>query len=120
MPNLNIAIGQSKYTINCDAGEEEKVLNLAARLNERVNNLSLAMRGADEKTVLMLCALMAEEESDSARNQQNSVETSKVEKISTPKTDDENIKKIVEEKLIEQIESTIELVSKLAKKIDSL
>ena len=62
MSILSLAIGKSKYTVDCVDGEEDKIINLSKKLNERVNNLSLAIRTADEKTILMLCALTAEEE----------------------------------------------------------
>ena len=62
MPIINLAIGKSKYTINCDVGDEDKIIALAERLNQRVNRMSLVVRTADEKTILMLCALTIEEE----------------------------------------------------------
>lgn len=62
MPVISISVGKSRYQIDCPVGEEEKIQKLAAKMNERVNNLSLVIRNADEKTVLMLCGLMAEEE----------------------------------------------------------
>ena len=68
MSILSLAIGKSKYTVDCIDGEEDKIINLSKKLNERVNNLSLAIRTADEKTILMLCALTAEEELETAKN----------------------------------------------------
>ncbi|MFT6332564.1 MAG: cell division protein ZapA (FtsZ GTPase activity inhibitor) [Lentimonas sp.] len=65
MAILNLAIGKSKYSIECPVEEQEKILNLAHKLNERVNKLSLNIRNADEKTILMLCALMIQDESES-------------------------------------------------------
>lgn len=62
MPVISISIGKSRYQIDCPIGEEEKIQKLAAKMNERVNNLSLVIRNADEKTILMLCGLTAEEE----------------------------------------------------------
>lgn len=68
MATLNLAIGKSKYTINCDEAEHEKVVGLAHKVNEKVNKLSLELRGVDEKTILMLSALMMQEELDNASN----------------------------------------------------
>lgn len=57
-----IAIGKSIYEIACKAGEEESLQKLAAKLNTRVNNLSLQLKGLDEKTLLVITALLLEEE----------------------------------------------------------
>ncbi len=62
MSSLEIYVGKSKYTINCQDGEKEKLRNLSDKLNKRVNELSLKIRGADEKTILMLSAITIEEE----------------------------------------------------------
>jgi cell division protein ZapA (FtsZ GTPase activity inhibitor) len=67
MPIVNLSIGKSKYEIDCKEGEEEKIYKLAAKLNERVNHLSIAIRGADEKTILMLSAIIIEEELETIR-----------------------------------------------------
>lgn len=62
MSLLELYVGKSRYTIDCQENEKEKIITLASKLNERVNKLSLQMRDADEKTILMLCAVMMEEE----------------------------------------------------------
>lgn len=67
MPSLELYIGRSKYTVDCEDSQKEKITSLARRLNERVNKLSLKIRGADEKTILMLCAINIEEELESAK-----------------------------------------------------
>lgn len=105
MPVLNIAIGKTKYTIDCDDGEENKVLDLANKLNEKVNNLSLVLRGADEKTILMLCALDIQDELESFKNN---------------KSNSKEIDNSVEEKLVEEIGRISETVLKLANKIENL
>lgn len=110
MPVLNLAIGKSKYVINCEAGEEEKVLDLAARLNERVNNMSLSLRGADEKTILMLSALAIEDELEIAKH-------GEVKPKPAPKKD---VDKIVEEKVIEEISEVTTRIINLTKKIEEL
>ena len=60
--NIEIPIGKSRYKINCEEGQKEKLLRLAERLNKRVNSLSLEMKNVDEKTLLAISALMIEEE----------------------------------------------------------
>lgn len=68
MSVISVCIGKTKYQIDCEAGEEEKIETLANRLNERVNRLSLAIRNADEKTILMFCGVMLEEELEAAKS----------------------------------------------------
>jgi cell division protein ZapA (FtsZ GTPase activity inhibitor) len=117
MPILNLAIGKSKYTIDCQEGEEDKIINLAKKLNERVNNLSLAIRMADEKTILMLCALMAEEELDSAKSHQGMFEKKPIEeKPPEPQISEEDLENAV----AMQIENTADYIFKLVKKVESL
>ncbi len=59
---IELPIGKSNYKITCNESEKEKLLQLAEKLNHRVNNLSLSLKNADEKTLLVITALMLEEE----------------------------------------------------------
>lgn len=115
MPLLNLAIGKSKYVINCEKGEEDKVLELAAKLNERVNNMSLSLRGADEKTILMLSALAIEDELEAVKN--GDVNSKPIPKKEVDKKD---VDKIVEEKVIAEIGEVTERIINLTKKIEEL
>ena len=67
MSSLEIYIGKSKYTIDCEESQRARIISLASRLNEKVNNMSLNMRGVDEKTILMLAAITIEEELDNLK-----------------------------------------------------
>jgi cell division protein ZapA (FtsZ GTPase activity inhibitor) len=62
MAVIDISIGKSKYKIDCPQSQQDSLVSLAHQLNERVNNLALSMRSADEKTLLVICALTIEEE----------------------------------------------------------
>ena len=62
MAEVEIAIGKSKYMIGCQESDKEKLMKTASKLNERVNRLSFSFRNIDEKTILVLSALMIEEE----------------------------------------------------------
>lgn len=68
MSALELCIGKSKYVIQCQEDEKEKITELAAKVNAKVNDLSLQMRGADEKTTLVLSLIMAEAELEEFRN----------------------------------------------------
>lgn len=67
MALLELCIGKSKYTIDCEESERLKITTLASRVNERVNNLNLKMHSVNEKTILMLCAVMIEEDLEAAK-----------------------------------------------------
>ena len=131
MPILNIAIGKSKYAINCDDGEEDKIIALAEKLNKRVNKMSLVARAADEKTILMLCALTIEEELESANNSdgifakkdfENNFDNNEAKILN--QNLDENKYQISQEELEHsvamQIETTANYIQKLTKKIENL
>ena len=62
MTIIDISIGKSKYKIGCPEPQEPKLISLASKVNERVNNLSFLMRGAEEKMLLVLCAIAIEDE----------------------------------------------------------
>lgn len=113
MSIISLAIGKSKYQIDCAAGEEEKIQKLAAKLNERVNNLSLNLRGADEKTILMLCAITIIDETENLKK--------KIDKNYKGEDEDEKAKLIDEEELYssiaENMENIADYIEKLANKI---
>jgi cell division protein ZapA (FtsZ GTPase activity inhibitor) len=60
---VELKIGQSTYKLSCAENEKEKLLQLAEKLNQRVNNISLSLKNSDEKTLLVVAAIMALEES---------------------------------------------------------
>lgn len=92
MAALELYIGKSKYIIDCAEDEKEKIIKLASKLNERVNNLSLKMRGGDEKTILMLSSIMAEAELETLKTSSNpSNQGSAVENTNESNQDLENI-----------------------------
>jgi cell division protein ZapA len=119
MPILNIAIGKSKYSIDCSEGEEDKIINLAKKLNERVNDLSLATRSADEKTILMLCALIVQEELEDVKNDKGIVDKKEIEVVEQQQISQEELESAIEEQLAMQIENTADYIQSLVRKIDN-
>ena len=69
---IELPIGKSRYKINCLESEKEKLFHLAEKLNRRVNNLALSLKNADEKTLLVISALMMEEELEHADDHHDS------------------------------------------------
>ena len=75
---IELPIGRSRYKITCEEGEEKKLLRLAEKLNQRINNLSLSLRNADEKTLLAIAAMSMEEELENHGDHDNEEETHKL------------------------------------------
>ncbi len=76
MAEVEIAIGRSKYKIQCQESEKAKLLATAEKLNERVNNLSFSFRNIDEKTLLVISALTLEEELESVSGNKKNIQSS--------------------------------------------
>ena len=120
MPILNLSIGKSKYAVDCAEGEEDKIISLAAKLNERVNHLSLAARNADEKTILMLCALTIEEELDSAKNDGSLIKKPAAKKDPEPSNEPQISEEDLDNVVAAQIENTAEYIKNLVSKVSGL
>lgn len=58
MSVIEIVIGQSKYKIECEADQKAELVKLAAQLNSKVNEISRSLPSIDEKTILVISALM--------------------------------------------------------------
>lgn len=110
MSIIEISIGKSKYKIQCPEEESEKLLRLAERLDERVNNLAINLKNVDEKTLLVIAALMAEDDSESANT---SVAANN--NLAQEKINDEDMYIAI----AENIENVAEYIEKLAKKIEN-
>jgi cell division protein ZapA (FtsZ GTPase activity inhibitor) len=120
MPILNLFIGKSKYSVDCSSEEEAKVIELAKKLNERVNNLSLAIRNVDEKTILMLCALIIEGELEDLKNDKGIVDKKEPEEVFNSHVSEEDLEKAIKEQVAMQIENTADYIQSLVKKINNL
>lgn len=107
---IEIPIGKSLYKISCQKGEEEKLLQVAHKLNQRINNLSLQLKNADEKTLLVISSLMIQEELDRKKEKDE-------------ESDEEASDKLNDQDMFEAISETMEnvtdYINKLAKKIQN-
>lgn len=106
MAEVEIAIGKSKYKIQCQESEKEKLVATAAKLNERVNRLSFSFRNLDEKTLLVITALTLEEEVQDSENKDSVTEFA--EQIS---------EQDIYDAVSENMENISDYVEKLIKKI---
>lgn len=104
---IEIPVGKSRFKITCEESEKEKLFHLAERLNQRVNRLSTSLRNADEKTLLVISALMLEEELERANGNEENDES--------PKLNEQDMYDAVSENM----ENVADYVEKLSKKIQN-
>ena len=67
MPQVSIQIASRAYELACGEGEEERVQELAAYVDEKVNALRRQMPGAPEIKLMVFAALLLADESREAR-----------------------------------------------------
>ena len=108
---IEIPVGKSRYKITCEESEKEKLLNIAERLNQRVNALSLQIKNIDEKTLLVIAALMIEEE------------FSEENKVETPEDDEDESVTIVDRDVYDAVSESMnniaDYIENLTKKIQN-
>lgn len=111
MSVTEITVGKSKYKIECDDSQKERLLQLSDKLNKKVTSLSSSMGNTDEKTILVIAALMIEsdlEEKLAKKTEEVKSETAEKNNLSA---DDIN------NSLSENIENIAQQIDKLAIKI---
>lgn len=59
---VEIKIIKSNYKIDCKESDQNKILNCADKLNNRLNKLTSGLGNIDEKTLLVIACLTMEEE----------------------------------------------------------
>jgi cell division protein ZapA len=67
MPQVSIQIANRTYELACGDGEEDRVQELAAYVDEKVSALRTQLPGAAEVKLLVFAALLLAEESREAR-----------------------------------------------------
>ena len=67
MPQVSIQIANRTYELACGDGEEQRVQELAAYVDEKVDDLRRQMPGAPEVKLLVFAALILADESREAR-----------------------------------------------------
>lgn len=78
MPQVSIQIANRTYELACGEGEEARVQELAAYVDEKVSELRLQLPGAPEVKLLVFAALLLAEESREARGIAKAAETARV------------------------------------------
>ncbi len=66
---VEITLGKSRYKINCSETEKNKIINNANKLDSRLKKIGDAIDDVDDKTLLVLCGLMMQEEINQLNSQ---------------------------------------------------
>lgn len=68
---VEINLLKSRYKIECNDNEKNKIITNAQKLDLKLNKLKQALGDVDEKTLLVLCSLMIIEELNNANSKKN-------------------------------------------------
>jgi cell division protein ZapA len=77
MPEVSVQIANRTYELACGDGEEERVQELAAYVDEKVADLRRQLPGAPEVKLLVFAALILADESREARGIAKAAETAR-------------------------------------------
>ena len=77
MPHVSIQIANRTYELACGDGEEERVQELAAYVDEKVSNLRQQLPGAPEFKLLVFASLILADESREARGMARAAESAR-------------------------------------------
>src|SRR5438128_11261960 len=77
MPQISIQIASRTYEFACGEGEEERVQELAAYVDEKVSTLRRQIPGAPEVKLVVFAALLLADESREARGIARQAETAR-------------------------------------------
>ena len=77
MPEVSVQIANRTYELACGDGEEERVQELAAYVEDKIANLRLQLPGVPEVKLLVFAALILADESREARGGAKAAETAR-------------------------------------------
>jgi len=77
MPQVSINIANRTYELACGEGEEERVHELAAYVDDKVTQLRRQLPGVAEVKLLVFASLMLADESREARGMAKQAETAR-------------------------------------------
>lgn len=72
MPIVNLTIRNNIYQIACDDGEERYLEQMAASINKRINRLASTLGKGNDSLLLVMVALMMEDEINELKKQPSS------------------------------------------------
>lgn len=121
MPVVNIEIRSKAYPIACGEGQEQRLQELAVKLDKRLHVLSEQMGKGSDAVLLLMAALMMEDELQDAREK-----VEKLQKIESSQPSVEQLRKEIEQKfgqtanatLAQSINGVADYIENIAKKLE--
>ena len=68
MAEVNVTIANKQYSISCDEGQEQRVIDLAAQVDGRMHEIAAMGGGATDAHLLVLNSIMMADELSNAAN----------------------------------------------------
>lgn len=115
MPVVDIQLRHKRHAVSCGEGQEEHVKELAKTLDDRLAHLSSALGNTTDYTLLVMAALMMEDELATLQENANSNEH----KQSQTRTESTDSHRIKDQQLAKSLETTAERIENLAKLIEN-
>jgi len=112
MPNVEFNIGNKTYNINCDAGEEAHIGELAKSVDVRFNAITKTFGSASDSLIMAITALMMEDEI------KNLKENGSNNKNTSSKSSEEQAQEI-NRTIINTLEPITKYIENLAKKVEN-
>ncbi|MEM8833613.1 MAG: cell division protein ZapA [Pseudomonadota bacterium] len=112
MAEVNVQINRKQYTIACDAGQEQRVIDLAAHVDERIKELIHIGAGTNESHLLVLNSIMMADELVDARGASANTNTAPLDGLQITQED--------EAAITDAIDQMAERINKIAGNLQSL
>jgi cell division protein ZapA len=113
MSIVNISIRNCSYQIACNDGEEEKLMNLATSLSDRVDKLSTNHAKSNDSLLLVIAALTVENDLEELRKKRYQLPL-------YDKKDQEKKTIAIDNSVAEALDAISDYVENLARKINNL
>ena len=118
MPKVEFKIGNQKFDLVCDEGQQARIRTLAKSVDTRVASLSKGFGSAPDTFILAIATLMMEDEIRSLREQIGGTPEAKMQKNNTEYADLQ-VKQI--EKILEEIILPVsDYIEALAERIENM
>ncbi len=68
---VKFSIGKSDYQISCPENQQDQLLSIVKKVDEKFCKLSSHLKNADEKTLLAICCLTLQDEVENVNKSDN-------------------------------------------------
>lgn len=116
MPNVEFKVGNQKFDLVCDEGQQAQIKMLARNVDGRVTKLAQTLGSAPDGLLLVVSALMMEDELQSLKNQKPESPEPSVQASDRGFLTSEEGKRVVEE----VVTPVVDYIEALAEKIENM